>query len=374
MRFTSGLSTHPDPATSLGEVLGRVAEQIDPNPDLVVIFAAGAHAEALPEIVPAVQAMLNPGALLAVTASGVLGGTEEIETGDALSVWAGHSGSPLQTLRLDALGGSSRAILGLPSELGSGSTLLLLADPFSFPVELLLAGLAETSPDVAVVGGLASGAQSPGGNRLWINELEYHDGAVGVVLPPGFAQAVVSQGCRPIGSPWVITAGEGQLMTALGGQPAMKRLEQMLDSISPEDRALASRGLLIGVVANDQREQFEQGDFLIRGVMGRSGDAVAIGAAVEVGQVVQFHVRDAASATHDLVEQLDGRGAPALVFSCNGRGEHMFGEPHHDAQVIGGESPSPALAGMFCAGEIGPVGSQNAVHAFTSTILIFDNQ
>jgi small ligand-binding sensory domain FIST len=31
----------------------------------------------------------------------------------------------------------------------------------------------------------------------------------------------------------------------------------------------------------------------------------------------------------------------------------------------------PALAGMFCAGELGPVGGRNAVHGFTASIAIF---
>jgi small ligand-binding sensory domain FIST len=32
---------------------------------------------------------------------------------------------------------------------------------------------------------------------------------------------------------------------------------------------------------------------------------------------------------------------------------------------------SPALAGMFCAGEFGPVGGRSFVHGFTASVLVF---
>ena len=62
--------------------------------------------------------------------------------------------------------------------------------------------------------------------------------------------------------------------------------------------------------------------------------------------------------------------AGALLFSCNGRGSHMFDVPDHDAAALEDALGAPA-AGFFCAGEIGPVGGRNFLHGFTATIAVF---
>jgi len=88
-------------------------------------------------------------------------------------------------------------------------------------------------------------------------------------------------------------------------------------------------------------------------------------------------VRDAMTASDDLeavISQIaqDGRAVSgAVLFTCNGRGRNMFGVPDHDAGAISGALAADALAGMFCGGEIGPVGSKNFLHGFTATTAIF---
>jgi len=101
--------------------------------------------------------------------------------------------------------------------------------------------------------------------------------------------------------------------------------------------------------------------------------AVAVGAEVEIGSTVQFQVRDATTADEDVRRLLAGTaGAGALVFTCNGRGERFFGVPDHDAEVVSDHVESGAVAGMFCAGEIGPVGDRPFVHGLTASVLLFD--
>ncbi len=374
-RFAAANSQHPDPIEALGEVLGDLEERMQGNPDLAVVFAAGTHAVALSDLASSVGQFLGAETVLGLSVSGFIGGGEEIETGPGLSVWLGETGT-VQPVRLEAIDGG-RTILGLPEVIDPGSILLLLVDPFSFPTEALLEMLAESHPSVGVVGGLASAARSPGGNTLVLDDRTFTGGAVAVILAPGAATPLVSQGCRPVGEPWVVTDGSGQLMNTLGGEPALRRLEELVEALSEDDRALAARGLHVGIVANEQAEVFQPGDFLIRAVLGadRSSGAIAVGDRIEVGQVVQFHIRDAASASADLARQLDMvKGRPidgALIFTCTGRGSHMFSEPSHDAWTVQERLGDPATAGMFCAGEIGPVGSRNALHGFTATMLLF---
>jgi small ligand-binding sensory domain FIST len=116
----------------------------------------------------------------------------------------------------------------------------------------------------------------------------------------------------------------------------------------------------------------------MRGLIGVDEDsgALAIGEAVRVGQTLRFHVRDAGSADNDLRASLrtalnGERAAGALLFTCNGRGVGMFDEPDHDARAVAEVLGDDALAGFFCAGEIGPVGGKPFLHGFTATLAVF---
>ena len=222
---------------------------------------------------------------------------------------------------------------------------------------------------------MASAANAPGDNRLLVDDSSHADGAVGALLAEDVSpQAVVSQGCRPIGRPYIVTRADGHMIHELGGRPALERLLTTLELLPPVDRQLAEQGLHCGVVIDETKDEFDRGDFLIRGVLGvdRATGAVAVGDTIAVGSTVQFQVRDATSADEDLHALLTGRAARgALVFTCNGRGRRLFGTPDHDATVVGDLLGTSALAGMFCAGELGPVGGRNAVHGFTASIAIF---
>jgi small ligand-binding sensory domain FIST len=258
----------------------------------------------------------------------------------------------------------------------SGQTLLLVADPFSTPVDAVLDALPDAYPDLRVVGGMASAARGPGGNRLVLDGTVYTDGAVGALLAPTSAvTAIVSQGCRPIGQPMTVTKSEGRVVYELAGKPALERLASIINALDDDDRVLAQQGIHIGRVIDEHKVDFGRGDFLIRNVVGgdREVGAIAVGDEVEIGATVQFQVRDATSADIDLRELLAGRHAQsALVFTCNGRGIHLFGRPDHDAQLVNAHVTSGATAGMFCAGELGPIGERSFLHGFTASVLLFD--
>ena len=128
------------------------------------------------------------------------------------------------------------------------------------------------------------------------------------------------------------------------------------------------------MVVDEHKADFERGDFLVRNVLGGDQDSgtVVVGDEVTVGQTVQFQVRDAAAADEDLRELLSGVDASAaLVFTCNGRGQHLFGTPDHDAGVVDLLLGPLPTSGAFCAGEIGPVGGRNFLHGFTASIALF---
>jgi small ligand-binding sensory domain FIST len=172
-----------------------------------------------------------------------------------------------------------------------------------------------------------------------------------------------------------VTKADRNLVFELAGQPAMTRLQEVVEAASEPERELMRNGLHLGVVVDEHRLDFSRGDFLVRNVLGadRSNGAIAIGDRVEVGTTVQFQVRDAASADEDLQALLRGvQGDAALMFTCNGRGRQLFGEPNHDAGVVAEFLANARLAGAFCAGEIGPIGGRSFLHSFTASIAVFE--
>jgi small ligand-binding sensory domain FIST len=374
--YASALSEHPDSAHAAAEVTAQVLERLGPVPELAVFFVTPPHRGAVDDIAEVVRSVLRPVTLLGAAAVAVLGPGREVEETPGVSLFAARLGSPAVPVRLRAEGtGQGWQISGYPSDVAGVGSMLLVADPFTFPVDVLLDGLGRAQPGLAVVGGMASAANAPGGNRLLVDDSCYTDGAVGALLAEDVSpQAVVSQGCRPIGRPYIVTRADGHMIYELGGRPALERLLTTLKRLPSVDRQLAEQGLHCGVVIDETKDEFKRGDFLIRGVLGvdSATGAVAAGDTVPVGATVQFQVRDAASADQDLHALLSGRAARgALVFTCNGRGRRLFGTADHDAILVGDLLGTSAVAGMFCAGELGPVGGRNAVHGFTASIAIF---
>ena len=87
--------------------------------------------------------------------------------------------------------------------------------------------------------------------------------------------------------PFVVTRAEKNLLIELSGEPALTQLEGMFGDLEEDDQALF-RGLpMLGLGMEKGRENYRQGDFLIRHLMGmdRSNGVLAVGAMVEEGQV-----------------------------------------------------------------------------------------
>ena len=373
-RFGAAISEHPKAAFATGEVVGQVLDQVGAEPELAIAFVTSGRTAELADVCDAIQAALRPGRLLAVTSSVVVGNDREVEDVPAISLWAGRV-ADATGLRVTAerSGDGAWRFPGAPPASTAG-TLILLADPFSFPVEDFLADLALSSPALAVVGGLAAGSAVPGGNRLVLDGESHASGAVGVLCPPGSIDCVVSQGCAPVGDPFTVTRVEGQRLVELGGRPALDRLRELVAGADEAQHEVMQRGLHVGVVADEHQLDFRRGDFLVRGLMGIDAPtgSITVGARLTVGQTVQFQVRDATTAHEDLRARFDGRAAAsALLFTCNGRGPRLFDEPNHDASLIHEALGRAPVGGMACAGEIGPVGPRNHVHGFTASAALF---
>jgi small ligand-binding sensory domain FIST len=381
-QYEAALSQHPLAASAVGEVAGELLERLGgERPDLVVCFASPHHVGTFEDLTGVLRQVLEPDVLVGCTAVSVIGGEHEVEDGPAIAAWAARFDdatlTPVTLELVDTADGP--AVVGWPDDRADDRlddrTLLLLADPFTFPVDGLLRRLNDDGRALRVLGGLASSARGPGGNRLVLDDRIRTDGAVGVLLDADVdVRTVVSQGCRPVGSPFTVTRAEGSLVYELGGKSALERLRELAAAATDEERMLMQRGLHVGLVVDEHKTDFARGDFLVRNLLGAQDTtgAIAVGDNVAVGRTLQFHVRDASAADEDLRALLAGVDARAgLLFTCNGRGRNLFGVPDHDAGLVERLLGPIPLAGAFCAGEIGPVGGQNFLHGFTASLALF---
>jgi small ligand-binding sensory domain FIST len=313
----------------------------------------------------------------------VIGELREVEEGTAISVWAASLGGgealPFHA-EVEPLADGGGVLSGLP-ELTGAAGALLLADPFTFPTDPVLRELSSVAPMLPLLGGLASARSPDAETPLMIGEQVHTSGAVGVRFDGVEILPCVSQGAAPIGPELTITACEGPIIAELAGRPALEKLRETIEALTSDDLRLVQGGLLMGIVVDNNKPEYVQGDFLVRGLVGADPDTgqVAVGTDVRPGQVVRLHARDAASADRDLRQSLSARmlalggraPAGALLISCNGRGADLFGHAHHDAAAVDDELGGAPAAGFFAAGEIGPVGGEYFLHGFTATIAVF---
>lgn len=378
-RVGAGLSTHDDAVDAGRAAAAAAAAALDGAPvDLAFVFVSAYHLARAAAAAAVVRTELGARCFVGCVAEGVLGAGRELEDGPGVAVWAAAlPGAEIEVFHAEAVhAGGGSVVVGFP-QLAEPSLVALLVDPFTFPADSFLDGLNLEHPGLPTVGGLAAGAGRPGTQALFLGGETYRYGAVGAIVSGIPVRTVVSQGCLPIGRDLVVTRAEGNVIHELAGRPAIERLREQVERLSESEQQQALRGLMVGLVIDENTPDYKRGDYLIRSLLGgdvESG-ALVLGDTVRPGQTLRFHIRDGSTADTDLSEALATTlggvdAAGALLFSCNGRGAAMFGRPDHDAGVVGEALAGAAVAGFFCGGEIGPVGTKVFLHAFTATLAV----
>jgi small ligand-binding sensory domain FIST len=178
----------------------------------------------------------------------------------------------------------------------------------------------------------------------------------------------------------VVTRADENLIHELDKRKPSQVLQELFETLGERDQQLFRNSLFVGIEMRSQQVEVRAGEFLVRNLVGvdKASGALAVGAAVQPWQVVHFFLRDARTAEDDLKRRLDqyqfkGRRRPegALLFSCVGRGEHLFGRPDHDTSLFRELVGPVPLGGFFCNGEIGPVGGTTFLHGYTSVFGLF---
>lgn len=391
MKFTSALTTKLDWTEAVEDLTRQVRSRSGDSPvDLALLFAHSRYRPDMEKIVAAIHAGFKARHLIGCTGGGIIGVEHEIEQKPAISLLLGElpevkvTSFHVTEKDLEESSGPDFWRFQLEVEPKDNPNFLVLMDPLSVQAIELVRELSEAYPGAPIIGGLASGEQQRDESQLFLDGELIDEGAVGVALTGRIVlNAVVSQGCKPIGQPLIVTRAEKNVVFELAGQPPMKVLQDLLPQLPARDQQLARTALFLGRVINEYQEEFGRGDFLIRNLIGsdpQSG-ALAVGDWMHTGQTVQFQVRDGKTADEDLRQMLEQqmqrmvktppRGV--VLFSCLGRGANMYGVTDHDVGLVHQYFGPVPTAGFFCNGEIGPVGDHVFVHGFTSVIGLFSD-
>jgi small ligand-binding sensory domain FIST len=395
MRWATAISHSTDLDEAISRCASELHEELGDGPvSLALVFVTRHYAGRYREVPSLVLSRLGADALLGCSAGGVIGGGEEVEGEPAVTLTAARMedvevrgfrvGGPGSLPDLDGPPGAWEELVGVRTS--EEPQFVLLADPFSSDPVTLLSGLDYAFPGAAKIGGLASGATSAGEGALFVGEDYYASGTAGLALTGDIAvDTVVAQGCKPVGGVMQITSCQDNVLHELDGRPAFKRLEEVYASLDERDRKLAGSALFAGMLMDEFEEEPGPGDFLIRNLIGVDPQkgSLAVGERLQEGMRVQFHLRDADASAEDLHAVLTGyeraigagkapeRVSGALLFSCLGRGEGLYGEPGFDTGIFHEHLGPVPVGGFFCNGEFGPVGGTSFLHGYTSSFGLF---
>lgn len=402
MRWASALSTRASLEAAVKEVAERAQTALGVKPDLGMVFISSAFSSEFVRLMPLLQEHLSVPVLIGCGGGGVVGmdnrgGPQEIEQQPALSLSLAYLPDVnIQAFHIDAdylpdLDSPPHRweeLIGTPA--GDRPQFILLADPFGSGINDLLQGLDFAYPGCTKVGGLANLAPTGQSSGLFCNFQSYRQGTVGVALSGNIQlDAIVAQGCRPIGQPYRVVESERHILLKIeepvavgGGKSAAPRtplevLKELFQTLDDDDRLLAQHSLFVGIAQSEFKQALEPGDFLIRNLIGVDphNGAIAVGDRIRPGQRIQFHLRDAKASAEDLRTMLQryliqqGESSSpvgALMFSCVGRGEGLYNEPNFDSELFSYYLNDIPLGGFFCNGEIGPVGGSTFLHGYTS--------
>ncbi|MEL6553229.1 MAG: FIST N-terminal domain-containing protein [Cyanobacteria bacterium J06621_11] len=415
MKWVSAISTSVSLETAIEEVAKQIKTQLGIQPDLALVFVSVAFASEYARLLPLLEARLPGAHIVGCSGSGVIGMEAdgfplEIEEGPALSITAAclpnvdiasFHFTAADLPDLDSPPEAWSKLIGVAPS--ANPSFVILADPFSSGTSELLQGMDYAYPEATKVGGLSGVDSFSRHSGLFCKGELHREGMIGIALSGEIVmEAIVAQGCRPIGELYRVSEGEHNVMLKLepdeldsegSGETPLEILQNIFQEMDEEERELAQNALFIGVAQSGFKPNLSRRDFLIRNLVGvdpRNG-AIAVADKIRPGMRIQFHMRDAETSEEDLenllqrykVESLERqlvqnreeviRTSPigALLFSCTGRGEGLYDEPNFDSDLFEQYLGPLPVGGFFCNGEIGPVGSTTFLHGFTSVFGIF---
>jgi small ligand-binding sensory domain FIST len=385
MKWSSKISDATDFETAIRECLSGIEADLAGQPDILIAFISPDFQPSYQNLPGLIYEYFPKTILIGCSGNGVIGNGVEVEHRAGVAL----TGAEMSDVSITPFHITD-------SELPDGDEspekweslfkvkhisepkFIILSDPFSVEIQNLVNGMDYAFPNSTIIGGIASGGSQQGTNAIYLNRDTFESGVVGIALHGDIEiDTIVAQGCKPIGNLMNITGCERNILTSLDNKPPFEVLSGIYNNLSNSDQQLFQHSLFMGVVNDPFIDVPNNGDFLIRNIVGGNPEEgkIAIGEILKEGQLVQFHLRDSNTSSENLKIMLEDYKSDqerydqfgALLFSCLGRGSYLYGKADHDTNMFKALIGEIPLTGFFCNGEIGPVGDTTYIHGYTSS-------
>jgi small ligand-binding sensory domain FIST len=357
------------------------------RPTIALIFASSECVHRMEDVMEIIRIYAQVPQLIGCSSNGVIAETREIENEPGISVSIFHlpntQASAIYIPENTLTSGSTGQALGTYlSKHKSANSWLLFGASESIGGDQWLKGWDLATGNAVTVGGFAGVDPENLQSSLFINGKVKHTGAVALALEGEVRiEPLISQGCRPVGSPWTVTQSQQNIIQRIGNRPILEVLRDTLEGMSRDDQKQARGNIFIGVVRDEYKASFNTGDFLVRNLAAidpKSG-AVAIATPLRVGQNLQFQIRDAITASSGFEELLRAKADSlrnqhilgACLCDCIGRGSSLYGVPDHDVSMIQSVFPGLPIGGLFCNGEFATQENQTLLHGYAASLGFF---
>ena len=229
----SRLVSGPYDEGRIRETAVALRQELAGKPTFGLVFVTPDYAEKAADLLEIIRVYGHVPTLIGCSGTGLVGRGEEQEEGSGFSLMmVSMPGARATSLHFtqDTIEGSTgpdawHRQTGLkPAEVKAW---LVFLNPFSLNVEMWLKQWNQAYPHLPVFGGMANSV--PGEPEAWVFcDDRVVPGGVALALQGDVeVQAVVSQGCKPIGEPLTVTHAERNLLLTLGSRPAYEVLSDV---------------------------------------------------------------------------------------------------------------------------------------------------
>lgn len=366
IRAGAALSCDPDAARAAAAAASRaLAGTGAAAADAALVFAAGPLD--LAAATAAARAVLGTRAIVGVLGHAVAAGEVEAGSGPAISVLAvsGVDAAPFAIGRDDAPDAIGLEVESrLARSLGESDLVVVFADPLGPEPARLVEALGALAP--ATVVGAGAALEAPGRQLLTCGDRRTAIGACGLVLPLAQpARVGISQGCRPITDPLVVTRVSGHWVLELGGKPALDVFQDVAREPLSEDLRRAAESLFVALPRG--------GGWIARRIAGFAPErrALVVPESLRVGSHLRFALRDADLAREDLGHALAGLGPAAfgLHLCASDRGRSLFRHEGLESALVARALAPAAVAALFGSFEIARIGGSLEQLAHASVVV-----
>jgi small ligand-binding sensory domain FIST len=257
----------------------------------------------------------------------------------------------------------------LPSLSGGVHLAIVHGDPRNGELPKLIQQLPDTIGNGYLVGGLTSS-----NSHYYQIADDIVEGQLSGVVFEDDVRVVsgLTQGCTPTGPIHELTSCDGNIALQIDDRPALEVMKEDIGEVLARDLQRIGGYIFVGFPVPES----DTGDYLVRNLQGfdPNSGALAIGDYLQPNVPIMFCRRDGRSAVEDLERmvkdiqsRLPGKPKGGVYYTCLGRGQHMFGEPSRELEIIADIIGDVPLIGFYANGEI----AGNRLYGYTGVLTLF---